>query len=818
MKQKLLKTKKRLTKLALLLCLTFVSVSATQAQEKESYDLSIAGTTVTSSNCEDLTVLPDVSILPGETGAVYYDHSKRTLYLENSKIWATYNTRAIWSDIEDLKIEVRGENIIRNGSDEKAALRLKKNTQIIGRSGLNSKLTITSNKFHGIYFDNSLEISSCDIEITADNWGIKGRGGNTLTLFFAKITSLGEKDPSIGNIAGLELKGCSITSPVGAHFDATKKGVVDGSGTLIENQEIKTTIYSVSNKYVSFNVVSGHEIFIGYHGLDSDIPLKIVAGSDVYYRLIESAYGPHGFRFIPQSSTVKLYGDIAGFNLGNQDNENYITSVDASHNKDLERLDLDDLNSLQSLNVNGCSKLEYLWCYSNQLTSLDLSSCTKLYELNCGDNHLTSLNVSGFTDLKKLYCDKNELTSLDLSSCSSLDILECNDNQLIKLDVANGNNSNGNFYYKHLSAENNASGCCIHHDPDFEPGQHWTKDDDAYWSPIPCVFASGVTLEETSLQVPKGGTVQFTAIVSPANASNKNVSWESYNTSVATIDDDGLVTAVGVGAANIKATTEDGGFTVIGTVTVTMPVESVSISPQNVTMDISTAQQLTATVNPTNATNQDVSWESDNTNVATVNSNGLVTAVGAGTAYITVTTEDGGEMATCEVTVLQPVFGVSLTPETVTLNTNETQQLTATVYPDNASNQNVNWQSDNTDIATVDDNGLVTAVGVGTVDITVTTEDGGEMATCEVTVTDPSGVSAISAAAGISIYPNPVDEVLYIDILENKFSVELYNNYGQQVLQTQDKREISVSDLPNGIYMLKITTKQGVYSHKIVKK
>ena len=115
----------------------------------------------------------------------------------------------------------------------------------------------------------------------------------------------------------------------------------------------------------------------------------------------------------------------------------------------------------------------------------------------------------------------------------------------------------------------------------------------------------------------------------------------------------------------------------------------------------------------------------------------MVTAVQAGTATITVTTEDGGKAATCRVTVKMkeiPVTDVSLDYVEATLTEGDTLQLTATVSPADATNQNVSWESSDTFVATVSPDGLVTAVQEGTATITVTTEDGGLTASCQVTV------------------------------------------------------------------------------------
>ena len=108
-----------------------------------------------------------------------------------------------------------------------------------------------------------------------------------------------------------------------------------------------------------------------------------------------------------------------------------------------------------------------------------------------------------------------------------------------------------------------------------------------------------------------------------------------------------------------------------------------------------------------------------------------------GKVTITVTTEEGSKTATCQVTVKKkviPVTSISLDKTALTLTEEETYQLTATIEPADATNQNVTWTSDDTAVATVSADGLVTAVQAGTATITVTTEDGGKTATCRVTV------------------------------------------------------------------------------------
>ena len=254
------------------------------------------------------------------------------------------------------------------------------------------------------------------------------------------------------------------------------------------------------------------------------------------------------------------------------------------------------------------------------------------------------------------------------------------------------------------------------------------------------VNVTEVTLDRTELTLTEGETEALTATVKPDNADNRKVTWSSDKTEVATVGGDGRVTAVKAGVAVITVTTEDGGKTATCKVTVkakTVNVTEVTLDRTELTLTEGETETLTATVKPDNADNRKVAWSSDKTDVATVGGDGRVTAVKAGEAVVTVTTEDGGKTASCKVTVKAKavnVTEVTLDKTELTLTEGETETLTATVRPDNADNRKVTWSSDKTDVATVGGDGRVTAVKAGEAVVTVTTEDGGKTASCKVTV------------------------------------------------------------------------------------
>lgn len=242
----------------------------------------------------------------------------------------------------------------------------------------------------------------------------------------------------------------------------------------------------------------------------------------------------------------------------------------------------------------------------------------------------------------------------------------------------------------------------------------------------------------------------------------ENVTWTNVNSAIVQVDpitDDEWakldqskvdrsaivkVTALKAGEAEIQATTDSGKM---GTHKITVeplvPVEKIKLDSE-MTVTTSGLHELEYTIEPANASIQDLEWESTDAAVAKVQySSGryVLYAYKNGTTTITATATDGsGVTASCEVTVNinYPVQGISLNHDAKTFTkAGETLQLTATIYPDSATNKTVTWKSSDKTVATVDESGLVTAVGNGTANITATTEDGNYTATCKVTVEIP---------------------------------------------------------------------------------
>ncbi len=165
------------------------------------------------------------------------------------------------------------------------------------------------------------------------------------------------------------------------------------------------------------------------------------------------------------------------------------------------------------------------------------------------------------------------------------------------------------------------------------------------------VDPDGITVNPTSLNMNNGETATITATVTPADATNKSVTWTSSNTSVATVAN-GVVTAVGDGTATITATTVNG-----HTATTAVTVSTSNVDPTSVSLncpgsiDVGSQYQLSWTVLPANATDPSVSFSSSNPSVLAVDANGLLTGVAAGSAVISVTTNANGLSDNCTITV-----------------------------------------------------------------------------------------------------------------------------------------------------------------------
>ena len=271
---------------------------------------------------------------------------------------------------------------------------------------------------------------------------------------------------------------------------------------------------------------------------------------------------------------------------------------------------------------------------------------------------------------------------------------------------------------------------------------------------------------------------QLTAVITPADATNRKVSWSSNQPNVATVSQTGQVKAVGAGEAVITVKTEDQHKTAQIRVKVTAPapppapsVTEVKLDPTVLNLTAGQKGKLKATVLPAAALNREVTWSSNNEAVASVDDDGEVHAYKAGEAVITVTTKDGGKTARATVKVTGAsvaVASISLDQSQLNLTAGQKGKLKATVLPADATNREVTWSSNNEAVVSVDDDGEVHAYKSGEAVITVTTKDGGKTATCKVTVMIKMSNEVIAGEAsawssyGRLYVTSPVKEVIEV--------------------------------------------------------
>ena len=245
---------------------------------------------------------------------------------------------------------------------------------------------------------------------------------------------------------------------------------------------------------------------------------------------------------------------------------------------------------------------------------------------------------------------------------------------------------------------------------------------------------TGVTLNKTTLDLEKDQTEKLVATVLPANADgDKTVTWKSSNNEVATVSQDGTVTAVGKGSCNITATTQNG-KTATCKVTVGVPLKSISFKDDVTSKTMNKGEEFTLEVvyNPADTdADKTITWSSTDTSVATVE-NGKVTAIGGGETEIKATTVNGLE-AICKVKVEVPLTSISIKTET-SIQFGQTEKLEVTYNPvDTTADKTIAWESADEAIAKVSTDGTIEGVGVGETTITATASNG-QKVTCKVTV------------------------------------------------------------------------------------
>lgn len=257
-------------------------------------------------------------------------------------------------------------------------------------------------------------------------------------------------------------------------------------------------------------------------------------------------------------------------------------------------------------------------------------------------------------------------------------------------------------------------------------------------NPNPGEYGISLDTEGDTNETVVGGTLKVIATITPSSA-DQSVTFESGDTNIATVDDNGIVTGVSAGRTTITARSKtiqnpETGKYISSTINIVVKEEIIHVTNLDIEIDnkqlqVGETAQITATVTPSNATYQTVVFASENENIATVDQTGKITAVAPGTATITATIPEETGMTPIKREVIVSdikITNIDLNPYTTVLVEGETHQLTVAITPENATNKTINWTSSDESIATVDSTGLVTTHSAGVVTITGRTTDGSE--------------------------------------------------------------------------------------------
>ena len=195
-------------------------------------------------------------------------------------------------------------------------------------------------------------------------------------------------------------------------------------GILVSASTMQAQTVNMS-RYITLTVKSGNNILLCFKAAAAGTPIRIVSGSNTYDITADTDLPVDPDAYSAGDNKMTVYGNLTGFDCSQNDYD--ITAIDVSHNTQLTELDC-FRNDISSLDVSKNTQLERLSCGSNNLTNLDVSKNTQLTKLYCGSNKLTTLDVSKNTQLERLSCYKNRLSSLDVSKNTQLKTLSCHGN------------------------------------------------------------------------------------------------------------------------------------------------------------------------------------------------------------------------------------------------------------------------------------------------------------------------------------------------------------------------------------------------------
>ena len=524
-------------------------------------------------------------------------------------------------------------------------------------------------------------------------------------------------------------------------------------------------------------------------------------------------------------------------------------------------------NQLTSIDITNNVNLTTLSCGSNSLTNLNISQNTALTNLNCGFNSLTNLNVSQNTALTTLLCHNNSITSLDISANTNLTSFGCDSNPLTYLNVANGNNTNFTSFF----ANSVPNLTCVTVDNVAFSTTNWTFIDaqisfSLNCPPAPCT----VNIPDANF---KAYLVGNTAINTNGNTEIECSEATAFTGQIAAnglsiSDMTGIesfinITTLQVQQNNVASLDLTQNTSLVLLFTQNNPyLTSLNVSGCSMLSSIQANYASLSTIDLTNTpslasldlgynanlTSLDLSLNTNlnNLNVTECYLNSLNVANGNNSNFtqfealdnsLTCITVDDVAYSTANWTNIDSQTSFSLNCGVVLVSSINVQgqagattittqggtlQMEAIVLPANATDLTYTWSVVNgTGSATISAGGLLTALTDGTVTVTATANDAsGTTGTATITISNQSlGVNEVTLQK-VNIYPNPVQNQLFIELDDHEVTDITINDYAGRIVKTitkNDTKSINVSDLTKGIYFLKIATKNGVLTNRFIK-
>lgn len=246
------------------------------------------------------------------------------------------------------------------------------------------------------------------------------------------------------------------------------------------------------------------------------------------------------------------------------------------------------------------------------------------------------------------------------------------------------------------------------------------------------VYASSISAQNVPVQLNIGDTVTLEASVYPSNAEDKDISWESSDNTVLTVNKTGALTAVGIGAATITAKTSRGTSKSFAVTVNEIMAESISIENNEKEIMIGNSAELICKFTPDNTTNKDVTWKSENESIVTVTADGNITGKDIGQTVITATHKELTDSITIKVNPIEADKVEIILPKNIKMKDDvkpiikkgSSIQLSSSIEPENTTYKDVEWSVSNKEFASIDEHGVLTALSNGVVTVTAITKCG----------------------------------------------------------------------------------------------